>query len=102
GESIRKRAAHCSSRVAGACRGGVRKMKPAVDPQRTIAELKELRAFTADANGAQRVAFTPTWVATREWLRKKLAPLPVETHVDAAGNLWSTLQGESDRALLIG
>ena len=77
-------------------------MNPPLDPKRTVAELKELRALTADENGAQRVAFTRTWVETRAWLRSKLAELPVETHVDAAGNLWSTLQGESERALLIG
>jgi N-carbamoyl-L-amino-acid hydrolase len=77
-------------------------MMAAVNPRRTIDELKELRAFTADENGAQRVAFTPTWVATRSWLRQKLDTLPVETHVDAAGNLWSTLAGDSPRALLIG
>ena len=41
-----------------------------LDPRRTIAELKELRALTGDENGAQRVAFTPTWVRTREWLRE--------------------------------
>jgi hydantoinase/carbamoylase family amidase len=74
----------------------------ALDPRRTIAELKELRALTGDENGAQRVAFTPMWVRTREWLRAKLAELPVETHVDAAGNLWSTLRGRSPKALLIG
>lgn len=74
----------------------------AIDPKHTVAELKELRALTGDDNGAQRVAFTPTWVAARAWLRKKLETLPVETHTDAAGNLWSTLRGESDRALLIG
>ena len=73
-----------------------------LDPKRTVAELKELRALTADANGAQRVAFTPAWVATREWLGAKLRALPVETHRDEAGNLWSTLRGASDRALLIG
>jgi N-carbamoyl-L-amino-acid hydrolase len=73
-----------------------------LDPQRTIAELKELRALTGDENGAQRVAFTPTWVAARRWLREKLAALPVETHEDAAGNLWTTLRGESSRALLVG
>jgi N-carbamoyl-L-amino-acid hydrolase len=74
-----------------------------LDPQRTIAELRELRAFTADDNGAQRVAFTPVWVKTRAWLRKKLEAIPgVEHHVDAAGNLWATLRGESERALLIG
>jgi len=73
-----------------------------LDPRRTIAELKELRSRTADGNGAQRVAFTPIWVETREWLKSKLAALPLETHIDAAGNLWSTLKGESDRSLLIG
>jgi N-carbamoyl-L-amino-acid hydrolase len=73
-----------------------------LDPKRTIAELKELRRLTGDENGAQRVAFTQTWVTARAWLREKLAALPVEVHTDAAGNLWATLQGESDRALLIG
>ena len=72
------------------------------DPRRTIAELKELRGFTADENGAQRVAFTKTWVATRAWLRQKLAALPVEVHVDEAGNLWTTLRGDSDKVLVIG
>ena len=48
-----------------------------VHPERTIAELKELRALTSDENGAQRVAFTPTWVKARAWLREKLAALPV-------------------------
>jgi N-carbamoyl-L-amino-acid hydrolase len=73
-----------------------------LNPKRTVAELKELRSFTADENGAQRVAFTKTWVETRAWLRNKLGELPVEMHVDAAGNLWTTLRGESDRELLLG
>src|ERR1039457_6355686 len=73
-----------------------------LNPKRTVAELKELRALTDDENGAQRVAFTPTWTKTRAWLRKKLEALPVEIHNDAAGNTWTTLRGESDRALLIG
>jgi hydantoinase/carbamoylase family amidase len=77
-------------------------MLNSLDPKRTIAELKELRQLTADAEGAQRVAFTPTWVKTREWLKSKLATLPVETHVDAAGNLWSTLKGRSEDAVLLG
>jgi N-carbamoyl-L-amino-acid hydrolase len=74
-----------------------------LNPKRTVAELKELRDFTGDENGAQRVAFTPTWAKAREWLRKKLESLgDVEIHNDAAGNLWATLQGKSPRALLIG
>src|SRR2546430_6482307 len=73
-----------------------------INPKRTVAELKELRRLTSDENGAQRVAFTKTWVETRAWLKKKLESLPVEIHVDAAGNLWATLLGQSERALLIG
>src|SRR6187402_1636008 len=78
------------------------RMNPLLEPQRVIAELKELRALTGDENGAQRVAFTPVWMRAREWLREKLAAFPVETHTDAAGNLWVTLKGESEKALLIG
>ena len=42
----------------------------ALDPGRTVAELKELRALTGDANGAQRVCWTDTWLAARAWLRE--------------------------------
>ncbi len=73
-----------------------------LDPKRTVNELQALRALTGDADGAQRVAFTPTWAAARQFLREALSTLPVEIHTDAAGNLWATLPGDSDRALLIG
>jgi N-carbamoyl-L-amino-acid hydrolase len=67
-----------------------------------VAELKELRELTGDEDGAQRVAFTPTWVKARDWLKSKLAELPVDVRTDAAGNLWATLPGASDRALVMG
>lgn len=73
-----------------------------LNPQRTIDELKELRALTGDANGAQRVAWTDTWLKAREWFASKLKDLPVEHHYDAAGNNWVTLPGESEQALLLG
>ncbi|MDX2080854.1 MAG: Zn-dependent hydrolase [Terrimicrobiaceae bacterium] len=73
-----------------------------MNPERTISELKELRRLTGDENGAQRVAFTPVWLRAREWLRAKLAELPVEVHQDAAGNLWATLRGRAQREVLIG
>lgn len=73
-----------------------------LNPQRVIDELYELRQLTGDEHGAQRVAWTPTWAKARAWLRQKLAELPVEVHQDAAGNLWATLVGESEQALLIG
>ncbi len=73
-----------------------------LDPKRTVAELKDLRALTGDENGAWRVAWTDTWLKAREWYRGKLAELPVEVHQDPAGNIWATLEGESEKALLIG
>ncbi|MEO8351858.1 MAG: hydantoinase/carbamoylase family amidase [Chthoniobacteraceae bacterium] len=77
-------------------------MNQTFDPQRTIAELKDLRALTGDENGAQRVAFTPTWAIARAWLQKKLEAIPAEVHRDAAGNLWATLRGESEKELVTG
>ena len=74
----------------------------ALDPRRTVAELKELRELTGDANGAQRVAWTDTWRKAREWFSGKLAGLPVVHHYDVAGNNWVTLAGQSEKALLIG
>lgn len=73
-----------------------------LDPKRTVAELKELRALTADDHGAQRVAWTDTWLKAREWFKSKLKGLPVEQHFDAAGNGWVTLPGASEKALLLG
>ena len=77
-------------------------MCASLNPKRTVAELKELRALTGDANGAQRIAFTKTWLAARSWLRQKLETLPLEIHNDAAGNTWYTLRGCSTRSLVIG
>jgi hydantoinase/carbamoylase family amidase len=74
-----------------------------LNPKRTVAELKELRELTGDENGAQRVAFTATWAKARRWLRGKIEELrDIEIHNDEAGNLWTTLPGESEKTLLIG
>ena len=77
-------------------------MSKELSPERTIDELKELRALTGNADGAQRVAFTPVWLAARDFLRKRFEGLPFEMHDDAAGNFWATLKGESAKELLIG
>ena len=73
-----------------------------LDPARTVSELRELQELTGDENGAQRVAWTDTWEQAREWLRGKLEGTGADETVDAAGNQWFTLRGESDPALLIG
>jgi N-carbamoyl-L-amino-acid hydrolase len=73
-----------------------------LDPSRTVAELRELQQLTGDENGAQRVAWTDTWERAREWLRGKVDGTGVEQTIDAAGNQWFTLRGESDQAVLLG
>ena len=73
-----------------------------LDPGRTVAELRELQELTGDENGAQRVAWSETWVQAKEWLAEKLASTEAEEETDEAGNQWFTLRGASDRALLIG
>src|SRR6201996_2072999 len=73
-----------------------------VDPRRTVSDLEQLRKLTADDHGAQRIAWTETWLKARAWFQAKLAELPVEHHLDAAGNSWTTLRGESDRVLILG
>jgi N-carbamoyl-L-amino-acid hydrolase len=73
-----------------------------LQPDRTVAELQELRELTGDENGAQRVAWTETWERARDWLRGRLDGVAVEEEIDEAGNQWFTLKGASERALLIG
>jgi N-carbamoyl-L-amino-acid hydrolase len=73
-----------------------------VDAQAAIDLLKELRAHTADENGAQRLAWSPVWLKARNWFQSKLRGLPVEHHYDAAGNSWTTLAGASEATLVLG
>ncbi len=76
-----------------------------LNPKRTVAELKELRALTGDDNGAQRVAWTDTWLAARKWFAEKISAIPnahIDHHHDSAGNNWVTMRGASEKALLIG
>src|ERR1700683_4061443 len=72
------------------------------DSARLIAELRELSRLTSNERGAQRVAWTKTWAAARDWERELLSELPVVVDVDEAGNLWATLRGASPQTLVIG
>src|SRR3954465_5534980 len=74
----------------------------ALEPQRTVEELRELQALTGDENGAQRLAWTDTWEKGRQFLRAAVAETGAAEEIDEAGNEWFTLRGASDRALLIG
>lgn len=76
------------------------------DPNRVLANLRELAALTSDANGAQRLAFSATWQQARDWFATKLRSLPggskITRHLDATGNAWVTLPGASPRSLVLG
>ena len=74
----------------------------ALDPARTVAELRELRELTGDDDGAQRVAWTETWERARDWLRGKVASTGAVEEIDQAGNQWFTLDGGEGEALLLG
>jgi beta-ureidopropionase / N-carbamoyl-L-amino-acid hydrolase len=74
----------------------------ALDPSRTVAELKELRELTGNEDGAQRVAWTDTWVAAQEWMAANLQRTGAEMAFDEARNQWWTLRGVSDKELVIG
>jgi hypothetical protein len=72
-------------------------------PERVIADLRELQRRTGDADGAQRVCWTPVWQEARSFLRELLAGSErVEVDIDEAGNLWATLPGELDEAVAVG
>jgi N-carbamoyl-L-amino-acid hydrolase len=74
----------------------------ALEPARTVAELRELAALTSDEHGAQRVAWGPVWRDARAWLRARLEELPLQVRGDAAGNTWATLPGRGDAVVALG
>ncbi len=74
-----------------------------VNSRRVVEELKELAGLTGGPDGARRVAWTDEWVKARDWLKGKLEEIDgVEVERDEAGNLWATVPGESERAVLLG
>src|SRR3954447_2568205 len=75
---------------------------PEFDWERPLADLHELRELTGGPDGARRLAWSEDWRQAREWLLGKLEPLGVEVERDAAGNLWATRKGESDKIVVVG
>lgn len=70
--------------------------------KRVVANLRELASMTSDENGAQRIAWTPTWQKARDWFAEKMTAEGAEITVDKAGNSWAKITGKSEEAILIG
>jgi N-carbamoyl-L-amino-acid hydrolase len=74
-----------------------------VDAARAVEELRDLKRRTGNDDGAQRVAWTDTWKIANDWFREELAGIDgVSVETDAAGNLWATAPGDSERFVIIG
>jgi allantoate deiminase len=74
-----------------------------VDAARAVAGLREIARLTGNDDGAQRVAWTDTWITARDWLANELAGIDgVTVDRDEAGNTWATAPGDSDRFVIVG
>jgi hydantoinase/carbamoylase family amidase len=69
--------------------------------QRVISDLREIAALTSTPDGAQRLAWGPVWRTAREWLLAKLKDIGLTHTIDAAGNLFATFPGASDKTVFV-
>jgi N-carbamoyl-L-amino-acid hydrolase len=73
------------------------------EPERVIADLRELDRRTGGPEGARRLCWTPEWQAAREFLRERLAEIDgVAVDIDEAANLWATLPGDRPGTVAVG
>ncbi len=75
---------------------------PAIDPRRVIADLRELDRRTGGPSGAQRLCWGEGWREARALLAELLGEIGLEPELDAAGNLWASIRGEREPALVVG
>ncbi len=77
-------------------------MSPAINADRVLADLRELRKRTGDLSGAQRLCWSEGWRDARGFLGELLGEIGLAYEVDEAGNAWAYLQGGSEPALAVG
>ena len=73
-----------------------------MNPQRVIADLRELAARTSTPDGAQRLAWGPVWRDARAWFKGKIDELGLPIRTDSAGNNWVTLPGATAKTVIVG
>jgi N-carbamoyl-L-amino-acid hydrolase len=75
---------------------------PNFDWERPLKDLHELRELTGGPDGSRRLAWSEDWRKAREWLLGKLSETDATVERDAAGNLWATIPGESEKTVVVG
>jgi N-carbamoyl-L-amino-acid hydrolase len=75
---------------------------PDFDWERPLNDLRELAELTGGPDGARRLAWSADWRKAREWLLGKLGETDATVERDVAGNLWATIEGESDEIVVVG
>jgi N-carbamoyl-L-amino-acid hydrolase len=75
---------------------------PAIDARRVIGDLRELDRRTGGPDGAQRLCWGDGWRDARSLLTDLLGEIGLTAKADAAGNLWASLEGEQEPALVLG
>ena len=75
---------------------------PDFDWERPLADLHELAELTGGPDGARRLAWSEDWRKAREWLLSKLEATDATVERDAAGNVWATIPGASERIVVVG
>ncbi len=75
---------------------------PSIDAGRVIADLRELERRTAGPLGAERVCWGEGWRRARSFLGELLSEVGLSGELDAAGNLWASLEGQREPALALG
>src|SRR3954469_1649201 len=72
------------------------------DWERPLKDLHELAELTGGPDGARRLAWSEDWRTAREWFLAKLEETDAAVERDQAGNLWATIEGESDKIVVVG
>ncbi|MFM0227044.1 Zn-dependent hydrolase [Paraburkholderia dipogonis] len=72
-----------------------------IDPDRLLADLKQLRSFGATGPGVVRLALSPVDLASREWLAGRMTEAGLEAVIDGVGTVFGRSRN-SGPALVIG
>jgi len=60
---------------------------PKINPDRLLADLRELRRYGACGNGVKRQSLTPVDLESRQWLLEKMRAAGLDASIDAVGNV---------------